>query len=175
MSAFFLYMNCAVVLVSAAIALLGTSSSRASLACFLVSMFSLVGVLLGVGATVVAIAQLLFAASLGLVCLFAIDTVAGPANATDPSESSWHWLVAVVGVAGACVMGSLLVDLLDVVPPTLAADQVTALASAAPHTNAFEAVGLSVIVDNGLALLVLGLVLLASAVGAGFLASRRSA
>jgi NADH:ubiquinone oxidoreductase subunit 6 (subunit J) len=138
-------------------------------------MFSLVGVLLGIGATVVAIAQLLFAASLGLVCLFAMDTVAGPANATDPSEPSWHWLVAVFGVAGACAMGGLLVDLLDVVPPTLAADQITTLASAAPHANAFEAVGLSVIVDNGLALLALGLVLLASAVGAGFLASRGSA
>jgi NADH:ubiquinone oxidoreductase subunit 6 (subunit J) len=131
--------------------------------------------LLGIGATVVAIAQLLFAASLGLVCLFAMDTVAGPANATDPSEPSWHWLVAVFGVAGACAMGGLLVDLLDVVPPTLAADQITTLASAAPHANAFEAVGLSVIVDNGLALLALGLVLLASAVGAGFLASRGSA
>ena len=174
MSAFFLYTNCAVVLVAAAIALLGTSSSRASLACFLVSMFSLVGVLLGIGATVVAIAQLLFAASLGLVCLFAMDTVAGPANATDPSEPSWHWLVAVFGVAGACAMGGLLVNLLDVLPPTLAADQIMTLASAVPHANAFEAVGLSVIVDNGLALLALGLVLLASAVGAGFLASRGS-
>jgi hypothetical protein len=72
-------------------------------------------------------------------------------------------------------MGGLLVDLLDVVPRTFAADQITTLASAAPHANAFEAVGLSVIVDNGLALLALGLVLLASAVGAGFLASRGSA
>lgn len=174
MSAFFLYINCAVVLVAAAIALLGTSSSRASLACFLVSMFSLVGVLLGIGATVVAIAQLLFASSLGLVCLFAMDTVVDPANATDPSEPSWHWLVAVFGVAGACAMGGLLVNLLDVLPPTLAADQIMTLASAVPHANAFEAVGLSVIVDNGLALLALGLVLLASAVGAGFLASRGS-
>lgn len=164
------YLNCGVVLVAAAIALLGARSVRESLAYFLVSLFALVGVLVSIGATVVAIAQLLFCTSLGLVYFFASGTI-GEASRKQPDDrdpGSWHWLVVALGVAGACTMASLLFE----VAPAATPSRVSEMASTGVPPGSFERIGIELIVRDGLALLAMGLVLVASAVGAGFLASR---
>lgn len=158
----FFYLNCGVVVVAAAVGLLVTRSPGASLAYFLVSMFSLVGVFLFVGATVVAIAQLLFCVGTGLVYFFAIDSVDDASG-----EPSWSWLAILLGVAGACLMATLL---FEVTP-----GGTDVLAGGPTGRSSFGAIGLEVIVHDGLALLAVGLVLLSSAVGAGFLASRGDA
>ena len=131
-------------------------------------MFALVGVLLFIGAPVIAIAQLLFSAGLGLVYFFAIDSVEDPeASETESTEaSSWGWLATLLGVAGACLMASLLIG----IAPTGAGSD--AAISIPRDTNPFAGVGLEVIVGDGLALLGVGLVLVASAVAAGYLSSK---
>lgn len=166
LNALFFYLTCGVVLASAGMALLGTRDVRTSLAYFLASMFALVGVFLFVGAQVVAIAQLLFCLGLGLACFFALDAVDDPddegSRVSDPR--SWSWITIVFGVAGTCLMASLLFE----VAPRVASDG----PAPSPKGDAFSAIGVEVIVRDGLALLGVGLVLVASAVGAGYLASR---
>jgi NADH:ubiquinone oxidoreductase subunit 6 (subunit J) len=70
-----------------------------------------------------------------------------------------------LGLACAIAIGSLLIDLL----PTLdhAVPQVQPIAE-----RSVEAIGLAVVVDQGIALVGVGLLLLASLIGAGFLARR---
>lgn len=171
MSTLIFYLNCGLVLLTAAIAVLGARGVRESLAYFLVSMLALVGVFIFVGAPVVAVAQLLFCAGLGLIYFFAIESVDESARASSPTSDphSWNWLAILLGVAGACLMASLLVE---VAPSKVSSDGLEQVARVTEARGAFEAIGIEVIVGSGLALLGVGLVLVASAVGAGFLASK---
>ena len=163
-SAFF-YISCAVVLVAALVALLTTRGPRTSLAFFLTSMLSLVGVFISMGAHVIAVFHLLFCASLGLIFFFVIDLVGDPTEPV-PSESrepGWRWLVVVLGFAGASMMAGLLYQL---TPEGRVGDQVVGAGAS------FESIGVTVLVEQGVAVLGVGLVLLAAAIGASFVANR---
>lgn len=161
----FFYLSCAVVLVAAAVALLTTRGPRTSLAFFLTSMISLVGVFISMGAHVIAVFHLLFCASLGLIFFFAIDLV-GDFTDPAPSESrgsGLRWLVVVLGFVGASLMAGLLYQM---TPEGRIGDPVGGAGSS------FESIGVMVLVEQGVAVLGVGLLLLAAAIGAGFLANR---
>jgi NADH:ubiquinone oxidoreductase subunit 6 (subunit J) len=128
-------------------------------------MSSLVGILILLDAHVIAIALLLFCGGLGFVTFFVIGLADRSAERASPSES-WQWLIVMLGVAFAGAIGSLLFAILPRGGDT------------PPHVmhgaanGSFEVVGLAVLIDQGIALVGVGLLLLASLIGAGFLARR---
>lgn len=168
---FLFYVNCSVVLGAALAGLTTTRGERTSVACFLLSMSSLVGILILLGAHVIAIAQLFFCAGLGLVYFFVIDVVDGAEDAGErasqgSSSESWQWLITALGIAFASAIGSLLFDIL----PSRGGS--TRVLTAVAGTRSFEIVGIAVLIDQGIALIGVGLLLLATLIGAGFLARR---
>lgn len=159
------YLHCIVVLVAAFVGLTTSRGARTSVACFLLSMSSLVGILILLDAHVIAIALLLFCGGLGFVTFFVIGLADRSAERASPSES-WQWLIVMLGVACAIAIGSSLFEILP--------SSGNAVEHAAPRAaeGAFEVVGLAVLIDQGIALVGVGLLLLASLIGAGFLARR---
>lgn len=174
-----------VILVSAIVGLSFRWGTRASVAWFQLSMGSLAGVFVLLGAHVIAIAQLFFCAGIALICFFAIDDstddqqkIAEASSVDDESGEtqgraigggafgSWHWLVVTLGIAGAISMWAMLFGL---VPGDLSGSQ---LHSAKFGPQAFESVGYTLLVDQGIALLGVGLLLLGASIGAGYLARR---
>ena len=169
-------LHCIVVLVAALVGITTSRGPQTRVACFLVSMSSLVGILILLDAHAIAIAQLFFCIGTGLVTFYVIGVVsdAGEVEASDQSEEraasesdppSWQWLIIMLGLAIAISIGSLLIDVL----PTRG--------SAASHglqmsEQSIEAVGLALVIDQGIALVGVGLLLLACMIGAGFLARR---
>lgn len=162
------YLHCFVVLAAALVGLTTTRGARTSVACFLLSMSSLVGILILLDAHVIAIAQLLFCGGLGFVTFFVIGVVdrSGARASSRSTPESWQWLIVMLGVAFAGAIGSLLFAILPRGGDT------------PPHVmhgaanGSFEVVGLAVLIDQGIALVGVGLLLLASLIGAGFLARR---
>lgn len=148
--------------------------ARTSVACFLLSMSSLAGILILLGAHVVAIAQLIFCAGLGLVYFFVIEGV-GAADVVEgtrarvsqgTAKGSWQWLIIILGIAFASAIGRLLFDILP-----SRRDSTEQLATFGDQQG-FEVVGIAVLIDQGIALIGVGLLLLAALIGAGFLARR---
>lgn len=165
------YVHCSVVLGAALAGLTTTRGPRTSVACFLLSMSSLVGILILLGAHVIAIAQLFFCAGLGLVYFFVIDVVDVEEGAGEPASpgsasGSWQWLIIMLGIAFASAIGSLLFDILP------SSGGPTRVLTAVAGTRSFEVVGIAVLIDQGTALIGVGLLLLAALIGAGFLARR---
>ncbi|MCP5044247.1 MAG: hypothetical protein GY944_24730 [bacterium] len=151
------------VIVAAMLAGLTTrSSERTSVAWFLVGSSALVGVFVLLGAFVIAIAHLLFCAGFGLLLFFVIDAVEEPTGEASGSDVS-HWLVVLLGLGGAVFLATTVIGL---VPETRGA------AGEGLAAVTFADVGRTVLVDNGLATMATGLVLLAATLGAGFLARR---
>jgi NADH:ubiquinone oxidoreductase subunit 6 (subunit J) len=131
-------------------------------------MSSLVGILILLGAHVIAIAQLFFCIGLGFVYFFVIGVVEDPEPRASQGSTpeSWQWLIIMLGLAFASAMGSLLFEILpggrDAMQPIVRGSD----------PGSFEVVGLAVLVDQGIALVGVGLVLLAAVIGAGFLGRR---
>lgn len=166
-------LHCVVILGAAIAGLLSRRGTRTSLAWFLLSMSSLAGVFVMLGAHVIAIAQLFFCAGVGLVCWFAVDDSADDGESLDRESSegparSWHWLIITLGVAGASLMWASLERL---IPGNIFG---TSQVAVVPSSGSFEAVGYTVLVDQGVALLVVGLLLLGALVGSGYLVRRGS-
>jgi NADH:ubiquinone oxidoreductase subunit 6 (subunit J) len=159
------YLHCIVVLVAALVGLTTSRGARTSVACFLLSMSSLVGILILLDAHVIAIALLLFCGGLGFVAFFVIGLADHSAERASPPES-WQWLIVMLGLACAVAIGSLLLEILP--------SSENAVEHAVPPAaqSSFEVVGLAVLIDQGIALVGVGLLLLASLIGAGFLARR---
>ena len=165
---------CVVILGAAVAGIISRRGTRTSVAWFLLSMSALAGVFILLSAHVIAIAQLLFCAGLGLVCFFAIDDSADSdvqPNTHDQRHNnwmprSWHWLIITLGVAGVSLMWTFLFSLM---PGNLAGTpQHAALLSA----RSFETVGHTVLVDQGVAVLCVGLLLFGALIGAGYLVRR---
>lgn len=151
------------VIVAAALAGLTTRRGiRTSTAYLLLSLSAIVGVLVLLGAHVVAIAHFLFCAGFGLLVFFVID-VGDEGRLRDPNASASHWLVILLGLGGAALLAT---TLMQVVPggPERSADAAAA--------SSFASVGRVVLVDQGLATVAAALTLLVATLGAGFLARR---
>jgi NADH:ubiquinone oxidoreductase subunit 6 (subunit J) len=170
-------LHCVVILGAAIAGLLARGGTRTSIGWFLLSMSSLAGVFIMLGAHVIAIAQLLFCAGVGLVCWFAVDDSVDVQIDVDDAESrdralrdsaptSWHWLIVTLGIAGASVMWT---SLENFIPHKLFRVPQDSLIRG---SRSFEAVGYTVLVDHGVALLVVGLLLLGALVGSGYLVRR---
>jgi hypothetical protein len=82
------------------------------------------------------------------------------------SVRSWQWLVIICGIGFATVIGSLLFEIL----PNGGGASTQAVSEVALGSS--ESVGLVVLIDQGVALVGVGLLLLASLIGAGFLTRR---
>ncbi|MFT5441503.1 MAG: NADH:ubiquinone oxidoreductase subunit 6 (subunit J) [Myxococcota bacterium] len=162
------YLNSLVVVGFAIAGLVTPSGERTRVACFLVSMSSLTGVFLLLGAPVIAIAQLLFTSGVGLIYLFVNDLMGGQDDEASAltAPASWNWLVVVLGTLGAGAVGSRLFSVI-----TSSADVTHAIAATTGGTS-FAQLGYTVLVDNGIAVLGVAMLLLASLVGSGFLARR---
>lgn len=162
------YTNSFVCIALAIYGLLATRSERTRVGCLLLSIGSLSGVFLLMGAQVMALAMLFFSAGVGLVVFFVNDLLGdaeGDAAALS-STGSWNWLVLVMGVLGASVAGLWLFELVSSGGSTGEAQAHSASATG------FSSVGQLVLTDYGVALIGIALLLLASLIGAGFLARR---
>lgn len=184
-------LHCVVVLGAAMAGLFSRGGTRTSIFWFLLSMGSLVGVFILLGAHVIAIAQLFFCAGIGLVCLFVVGDVVGDVvenvvedfdggsssdsmndpecldrRSTDNAPRSWHWLMVTLGVAGASLMS---IALFRFIPGKLLGTPHEAWPAS---STSFEAVGYTVLVDQGVALLMVGLLLFGALIGAGYLVRR---
>lgn len=165
---------CTVILGAAVAGILSRRGTRTSVAWFLLSMSSLAGVFILLSAHVIAIAQLLFCAGLGLVCFFAIDDAADFEVQPNPHDQrrnnwiprSWHWLTITLGVAGVSLMWTFLSRLMRGDPDG------TAQHAAPLSSRSFETVGYTLLVDQGVAVLCVGLLLFGALIGAGYLVRR---
>jgi NADH:ubiquinone oxidoreductase subunit 6 (subunit J) len=174
----FFYLHCIVALVAAVVGLVTTRGARTSMVSFLLSMSSLVGILILLGAHVIAIAQLFFCVGLGFIFFFVVgvvDVEVVDVTVVDQPEErvargssvrSWQWLVIICGIGFATVIGSLLFEIL----PNGGGASTQAVSEVALGSS--ESVGLAVLIDQGVALVGVGLLLLASLIGAGFLTRR---
>jgi NADH:ubiquinone oxidoreductase subunit 6 (subunit J) len=110
----------------------------------------------------------LFTSGVGLIYLFVNDLMGGQDDEASAltAPASWNWLVVVLGTLGAGAVGSRLFSVI-----TSSADVTHAIAATTGGTS-FAQLGYTVLVDNGIAVLGVAMLLLASLVGSGFLARR---
>lgn len=164
----FFYLHCIVALVAALVGVTTNRGARTSVSCLLLSMSSLVGILILLDAHVIAIAQLFFCLGIGFVSFFVIGVVDHPQERAlpGPTPRSWQWLLITLGVAFAAAIGSLLFEMLP------SAGDAALQVGQRSAQQSFALVGLALLTDQGIALVGVGLLLLGSLIGAGFLARR---
>ncbi len=172
-------LHCVVICTAALVGIFTTRGVRTSISCFLLAMSSLAGVFVLLGAHAIAIAQLFFCAGIGLAYFFVAEVLdaAGDGPGRDsksPRPHSWQWLIIMLGIAGATTMGDLLFGLLSADAPTHSpgvASSTRVLADATGQ-GSFAAVANTVLVEQGIALIGVGLLLLTALVGGGYLGRR---
>ncbi|MDP6978779.1 MAG: NADH-quinone oxidoreductase subunit J [Myxococcota bacterium] len=161
------------VLVSGALAVATSWGERMRTALLLISSGLLATLFAVLGATSIALAQLLVTAGQGLVLFYfvgALDPgseVSTPEASADKSAPS-HWLLIVLGIGGGAFMASAVWFTEAALLPEF--DKGERIAS---HTAGFAEVGRVVVADHGVTTLLAGLILLSVTVTAGFLVKGR--